>query len=519
MKKTFLLVSLLAMAIACQNRNIQQASVEDVEVVKPIQHLPDTSYPSVAKYIKYKIDTMDREMPGYIEDLSDQYSDAPGYFTFRGAPDRSAPFKGRVTGRPSKVVVDWVFRTPYDTVKTYMGSWGGGTGWTGQPLYVNWPDSLVEKFKNSPSQVTEDFSNEEIMVASLARHVYFIDFQTGKASREPLSTMNPVKGTISLDPSLNGRLYVGQALPMSTIGALVLDLFKHETFNFFGRDPEAWRSWGAYDSSPVAVGDFMIRPGENGTIYKLERFADEFKIHSTLRYKDNGGAGGMESSMAVYRNYGYIGDNHGKILCVNLDNLKPVWVHDIHDDTDATPVVQEENGVPMVYASCEVDKQGANGYSNFTKLNGLSGEVIWCQAIPCHKRDWAGKLREGGMFATPYLGRGDCDSLIFTNMCFPEDHPNVSEFIAMNKFTGDIEYKITMDFYAWSSPVGFLNEDNELFVVTGDIIGNIYLIQGRTGEVIFKEHFGDNFESSPVVIDSSFVVGSRGTQIFKMHLE
>ncbi len=89
----------------------------------------------------------------------------------------------------------------------------------------------------------------------------------------------------------------------------------------------------------------------------------------------------------------------------------------------------------------------------------------------------------------------------------------------MNKFTGDIEYKITMDFYAWSSPVGFLNEDNELFVVTGDIIGNIYLIQGRTGEVIFKEHFGDNFESSPVVIDSSFVVGSRGTQIFKMHLE
>lgn len=80
-------------------------------------------------------------------------------------------------------------------------------------------------------------------------------------------------------------------------------------------------------------------------------------------------------------------------------------------------------------------------------------------------------------------------------------------------------YKNTMDFYAWSSPVGFLNEDNELFIVTGDIIGNIYLIQGRTGEVIFKEQIGDNFESSPVVIDSSFVVGSRGTQIFKMHLE
>lgn len=480
---------------------------------------PDTTYSSAGR-VKFVIDTFDRVNPGVLEDIADQYADAPGFLTFRGDAARTAPFVGKISGRPSRVVVDWVFRTPNDTTSTSMGSWGGGTGWTGQPLYVNWPDSLSAIFKNR-GHLRKEAGNEEIIVASLARNVYFIDFNTGLASREPLPTDNPVKGTISLDPSLNGRLYVGQALHSNgAFGALVFDLFTHSRFSFFGRDKNAWRGWGAYDSSPVAAGSFIFRPGENGTLYKISRDSEQFSIHSTLRYKvASRTAPGIESSMAVFRNYGYIADNHGNILCINLDNLHPVWLYDNKDDTDATPVVLEEEGRPMVYVGSELDKQGTLGNANLAKLDALTGEVIWKLSIPCKKRTWAGKTREGGMFATILPGRANCSNLIFTNICFPDTSPQSGEFVAVDRQSGKIVYRVPLSFYAWSSPVAFVNGEGEMFVVTGDILGNIYLFDALTGELLFKDQIGANFESSPVVVGNTLVVGSRGTKIYKMHVE
>lgn len=486
-----------------------------VEVVR----FPDTTYSSVGM-IHFLVDTLDKKSSGMLDDLGDQYAGVPGVLTFRGNAGRSVPFVGKISGRPSKIVIDWIYNTPYDTVSTCFGCWGGGTGWTGQPLYIDWPDSLVNEFRNR-KLMRPEAGNEEIIVASLARHLYFLDFKTGKESREPLYTGNPVKGTISLDPSLNGRLYVGQAVHSGgEFGALVFDLFTHERFSFYGRDPKAWRRWGAYDSSPVAAGQFMFRPGENGTVYKIPRYSSEFVVHSTLRYKDASGCSpGIESSMSVLRNYGFLSDNHGNILCINLDNLKPVWVYDNKDDTDSTPVVLEENGNPFVYVGSELDRQGSVGMVNLAKINGLTGDEIWRLSIPCLKRHWAGKIREGGMFSTFLPGCANCDSLIFTNICFPETTPASGEFVAINRFTGRISYRVPLAFYAWSSPVAFVNESGEMFVVTGDVAGNIYLYDGYSGDLMFKERIGANFKSSPVVVGDALVVGSRGTKIFKMHVE
>ena len=50
------------------------------------------------------------------------------------------------------------------------------------------------------------------MVGSLCGKGYFINYQTGKASRKPLDLGNVVKGTMSLDPELM-NLYVGQGVP------------------------------------------------------------------------------------------------------------------------------------------------------------------------------------------------------------------------------------------------------------------------------------------------------------------
>jgi len=481
--------------------------------------LTDTAQASVNQLI-YRIDILDTISSDELTAPDDLYGDRQGVLTFRGAPSRRASFHGGIVGKPSNITVDWVFKTGYDTVKTSFGVWGGGTGWTGQPLYVCWPDSLIQRFADLSPGMTPSFSREEIIVGSLAGFMYFIDYQTGKASRQPIDVHNPVKGTPSLDPSFNGNLYVGQGVPREKpFGHAVLNLFSHRQTHFFPEDGKAWRGWGAFDSSPVAVGNFLFWCGENGTLYKYLRTDEGLKIHSTLRYTVKGKTcPGMEASPAIYKNYGYLTDNHGNIICINLNTLKPIWHYNNYDDTDASPVVEEEDGIPFVYSGCEIDKQGNEGHSHFVKLNGLTGEKVWEQTVWGKQTTICEKQFNGGMYASPLTGSRDCEGMIFSNFCINE--PALSgELIAMNRQTGEIIYRTPLKRYAWSSPVALFNDQNEMYLFTADTGGNVYLIQGKTGEIILTQKIGNNFESSPLIIDNSIVIGSRGREIYKLNIE
>ena len=483
-----------------------------------IMAYPDTMLSSVKK-IDFRVDTFINSVSGDLVQLTDFYKDAPGILTFRGSPSRNMPFSGTVEGIPSKVSVEWVFYTDIDTTRTDYGVWGGGTGWTGQPLLAEWNDDQLKRIQTSATNhVTKYLSNREVIVGSLCGKVYFVDYVTGKASRDPYSVGNPIKGTLSLDPTYCGNLYVGHGVPArQPFGALIINLFDHRRVDTFGRDSKAWRNWGAYDSSPVRVGNFMFRPGENGTLYKLWTNGDTVCLHSTLRYRINGVAPGFESSMAVSLNYGYLSDNRGNIVAVNLETMRPVWHYYNHDDTDATIVLEEENDIPFIYTGCEVDKQGNNGFCYFVKLDGLTGEVVWEQKIEGRKAQLA-KTTEGGMFATPLIGHGDCEGLIFSNIC-PMQPGNWCNLIAFDKATGEIRYRTPLDFYSWSSPVALYNEKSEMFIVTGDTYGKIYIISGKDGNVLLCQQIGNNFESSPIVIDNNIIVGSRGKEIYKLSIQ
>ena len=157
------------------------------------------------------------------------------------------------------------------------------------------------------------------------------------------------------------------------------------------------------------------------------------------------------------------------------------------------------------------------GYCHFTKLNALTGEVIWQKKIACRKLGGSGKSIEGGMFSTPLLGHGDCEGLIFTNLC-GMGSSDVGTFVAISRATGEIVYRTRLQHYAWSSPVAFYTDDNQMYIFTGDVTGNAYLIEGKSGRIIFKKQMVNNFESSPVVIDNCFVVGSRGREICKFRI-
>ena len=477
----------------------------------------EKSFPSAEK-IEYVVEVKDSETPAQLTNVKDLYDNAPGVFTFRGTSRRDMPQSGTLKARPSGIKRVWTFQTAFDGRQTSHGTWGGGSGWTGQPLYVEWPDSLMERQHKESTGLTANFSKREVIVGSLSGDVYFIDYESGRASRKSHKSGNPIKGTLSLDPRLNGNLYIGQGIPASQpFGAEVFNLFSHKRTSFFGMDAQAWRRWGAYDPSPVVVDNFVLRLSENGTIYKLTASEKSVKTHSLMRFRHRGSkAYGMESSPAVWGKYLYFSDNIGNILCVDIETLKPVWHYDNRDDSDATVVIAEEEGGVYLYSSSAVDKQGDSGYSRFVKLNALTGELVWENKIACKKIQYCEKAREGGMFSTPLLGHGDCEGLIFTNMCGMGS--DKGSFVAIDRASGKVVYKKHLQFYAWSSPVALYTPDKQMFVVTGDVIGNLYLIEAKTGNIIYTLKGGNNFESSPVVIDNCIVVGSRGREIHKFEI-
>lgn len=505
--------------VSCKGITSNTAGAQGDSVAAPkvdTVMLPDTAFASVED-LTYEVELLDSTTSGTLNNLINPYDTVPGVFTFRGSGHRDArAYSGKIKGIPTKIVQDWAVTT------AIRGEWGGGSGWTGEPVYVKWPKHIVEKFRKTSTALTADFSSEEIIVGSLCGDVYFINFATGKLSREPLSVGNPVKGSVSLDPAFNGSLYVGHGIPTNQpFGHVAVDLFKHEVVYTWGRDAKAKRGWGAYDSSPVVAGQFLFWPGENGTLYKYERKGNgQLVMHSALRYVVNGDSGaGIESSMAVYKNYGYIGDNHGDILCVNLNTMKPVWHYDNHDDIDGSIVLEVEGGVPYIYSGCEVDLQsGSDTRTHFVKLNGISGSPVWEWSCPS-RRSYQGKKHfDGGLYCTPLLGDGNCKNMIFAS--FNQlDGKNNSEFLAFDKKTGQLLYRKELNFYAWSSPVGFYNEKNELYIVIGNSSGHLYLIRGKDGEILFDQVMSSNFESSPIVSGNALVVGSRDGNIYRFHVE
>ena len=60
---------------------------------------------------------------------------------------------------------------------------------------------------------------------------------------------------------------------------------------------------------------------------------------------------GMEDSAAVYGKYMFIADNGGYLMCLNLNTLELVWVQDILDDSNSTPVLSVEDGHLYLYVS------------------------------------------------------------------------------------------------------------------------------------------------------------------------
>lgn len=495
---------------------------EDVKKVVQVKSdsvvlLPAISLKSVADNLTYEIKLVDSTGPE-LGSLTSKYDSQKGVLGFRGALSRDMVSEGQLNQRPKAIKMEWEFSTSYDGKKTKFGVWGGGNGWTGQPLIVNWNYQGVPE----SAKLYKPKANKEVIISSLCGKIYFLNFENGQPVRPLLDTYNPIKGTAMFDPDYTGHLFVGQGInETGEFGFRIFDVFKGKLNSFVsGIDRDAHRGWGAFDSSPSKVGNYYFWPGENGILYKFRMLDGKYKLHSKLIYhskKPNRSSLGIESSMSVYKNYGYFGDNQGNVVCVNLATLQPIWYFDNVDDSDATIVLEEETGTPYIYIGCEVDKQGDKGFAFLRKLNALTGEEVWLNKMPAHSVHAGEKTFNGGMLSTPLLGKNQAKDLLYVSISQP-GNSNSGQLIALEKGTGKIRFTTKLNAYSWSSPVGFYTKKGEPIVLIGDVVGNIYLIDGLTGERIFVKNLGSNFEASPAVMGDELIIGSRGNKIYKFKI-
>ena len=277
------LILLFLVFASCSNENTHrvngQVQINDsLESVKPMEELLNIPpHSELINNFSYEVLTYNSDSTFNFDfkGFEDSYSTSSNnILCFRGDPKRNSPSRGNIKGKPIKVRKDWVYKTRKDVVPSRLGTWGGGSGWTGQPLTVQWNKEMKLKLGITDEEFINDNEAIGVTIGSLSGDIYFLNFENGKPTRNYLTVDGPIKGTPSIDPRLNGYLYVGQGIPKpkKRMGSYVLDMVSGKVvYHQPGIESDAYRRWGAFDSNPLIDKNsgLVIWPSENGLIYRL----------------------------------------------------------------------------------------------------------------------------------------------------------------------------------------------------------------------------------------------------------
>ncbi len=452
------------------------------------------------------------------------YFSLPGVATFRGDNYRTGAVYGTTDLTDKTLTQSWERETS-SLSRTDGGAWTG-SGWTGQPLIVQW-DEDTKSIMNIYAEKKAKKDLVEVIYATMDGKIYFYDLDDGSYTRDPLNMGMAFKGAGALDPRGYPILYVGSG--DKTVGGkyprmFIINLIDCSTMYERGHS-ESYnlRSWRAFDSSPLvhAETDTLIWPGENGLLYTIKLNTKYDKAAGTLsidpdepvmaRYKTSlGGTLGYESSAILVENYVYVADNSGMLFCVDVNTMQLKWAQKVYDDTNATPVFSWENGKGYLYTGCSTERLGDKCY--IMKLDASTGEKVWERCFENINYD---KNVSGGVLGSPVLGKygTNLEGLIIYPIAKINGYSK-GLLVALNTETGETVWEEAMSRYSWSSPVAVYNESGEGYVILCDSGGNVKLINGKTGETLTSISLGSNIEASPAVFNSMLVVGTRGQKVY-----
>lgn len=467
--------------------------------------------------------------------LPEAYTDLEGVITFRGDNFRNNPAYGYANISMNTLTNIWSRET--GSLSSGSHTWTG-SGWTGQPLIVKWPKE-TKAHMNMFDWAKADDELIEVIYACMDGYIYFLDLKTGESTRDSMNLGFTFKGAGALDPRGYPIMYVGAGYNSAANGTarvFVINLLDCSVMHTFGNaDPFSLRgTLSFFDSSALvdAETDTLIYPGENGILYliKLNTVYDaatgtlSISPDKTVKWRYYGTRSssasywvGMETSPAIYKGYLFIADNGGNLMCMDLNTLQLVWVQDILDDSNSTPVLSMENDHLYLYTSTSFHlgwRSNNTAAIPIWKIDAETGEIVWQKEYECYTQDGV----SGGVQSTIALGQNGLSDYIYVTVSMTGSYYD-GVLACMNKQTGEVVWE-HHSAYAWSSPVCVYHEDGSGKVIYCSSNGKMYLLDGLTGEELSSTVLSDGvIEASPAIYENYAVVGTRACKIWGIELK
>lgn len=472
-----------------------------------------------------------------------EYTSMEGIITFRGNNYRSSAVYGiaNISERKFDSKKSWSAKTGKLKKTVKKGYWTGSC-WTGQPLIVRW-DAAARQAMNLYTKKKSKENLVEVIYATADGRIYFLDLEDGSKTRDTISLGYPIKGTGSIYPNGIPLYFVGAGDSMGNncartfvvnllTGAVIYEYGYNDVFS----ERKDNDNFTAFDSSPLidVETDTLIQPGENGILY-LTHLNTQYDGKTVTinpdevikwryttdrsRVDDDTYWLGMESSAVAWKGYLYVADNCGELICLDLNTMEIVWAANTIDDTNCSPVLEEdpETGTAYIYISTSLhwtQDDTAHGEIPIYKFNAATGEIIWQRTYPCYTVSGV----SGGVQSTALLGENSLSGLVFFTVA-RTGGDSKGKIVALNKKTGGEAWSCEMSDYTWSSPIALYDAQGIGYLIFCDSTGNMYLVNGLTGELYDTTNLGANVEASPAAFENTIVVGTRGKKIYGIYVK
>ncbi len=468
-----------------------------------------------------------------------------GILTFRGNYRRSLSSFGTANLSEYRLEHSWTFETGRSLKSDGVNYWSGN-GWTGQPLAVNW-DEDTKQLMNLYDSAKNKHDLCEIIYPGMDGMIRFLDIETGEPTRDPINVGMAFKGTCSLHPSYPVLICGSGDFAAGAFGEQVSARFflyslidGTKLYEFGADDPFAPRAWHGFDSSPIfyAPTDTVICPGENGVLYTVDlnivfdretgtlTVSPEEQVRyvyyskaADLRYESSeaSNGSGIENSAVIFDRYLFFGDNGGIFQCLDLNSMQPVWVTDLLEDINSSPVLEQTpDGGLCLYVATTL-KYGYNdnniGEACLYKLDAFTGEIIWKKPYEVHTVLGLA----GGFLSSGALGEGPVSNAIFYTVS-KVPSVNSSYLVSVDRASGEELWKREFPSDAWSSGCLLYDQRGDAWLIQCFGNGDILLIDAKTGETKSRVHMGANIESTPAIVGNHLVVGTRNERIIGITL-
>lgn len=450
-------------------------------------------------------------------------SECEGIFSYAGGNLRDGAVSGDVNIDSETLTVLWKTKTGKSVSLT-------DCDFVGQPLVVRWDENLKNLMNLSDNKKKKEGLAEVICGATDGK-IYFLDADDGTYTRDPLDLGVPVSGTGTI---------ISADVPILVIGAggnskktdaefFCIDLTNCKVIYTFGEQENYAMDYPEkryyFNSSPVVSSDGItfITKGENGVFYGADItasvtsegissfFSQKIEYTYSVRGDDNNVLVPTDcgTSLAAWDHYIFSLDSKGYFTCVDTDTCKMVYTRKLGESGAATPVLEVdiENDSAFVYVGTSLSiEEGKNtkGKSKLYKLNAVNGEIIWQREYDASVT----RKTDGGVVATACSGKKDLLDYVYFILA-GTDGKNSSMLVCINKNNGKQVYSVDLKNYSVSNPTAVYGEDGKGMLIICDSKGNIFMLDGKTGEVADTVSIGEKITSSPVVFDGMLIIESE----------